>query len=72
MIQREVDRVFKRIGITGEAAAVLMIVFGILVIVFPDLVGILIGAYLIIVGLLQLLGHLSAGRARGATGGAKA
>jgi uncharacterized membrane protein HdeD (DUF308 family) len=68
LITQEVDRVFRRIGITGEAAALLMILFGILILVFRDLVPVLIGLYLVIVGVLQLLGHIDAGRRRtGAT-----
>jgi uncharacterized membrane protein HdeD (DUF308 family) len=62
--QRDVDAAFRRFGITGAAAAVLMIVFGVLILVFPYLVGVLVGLYLIVVGLLQLLGHLEAGRSR--------
>jgi uncharacterized membrane protein HdeD (DUF308 family) len=62
--QRDVDQAFRRFGITGAAAAVLMIVFGILILVFPYLVGVLVGLYLIVVGLLQLLGHLDAGKPR--------
>jgi uncharacterized membrane protein HdeD (DUF308 family) len=58
VITGEVDRVFQRVGITGEAAAILMIVFGILILVFPNLLQWLIGLYLIIVGLLQLMGHM--------------
>jgi uncharacterized membrane protein HdeD (DUF308 family) len=61
--QHEIDRAFARIGITGQAAAILMIVFGVLIIVFPALVAILIGVYLIVVGLLQVLGHFDAMRA---------
>jgi uncharacterized membrane protein HdeD (DUF308 family) len=54
----EADRVFARFGVTGQAAAILMILFGILIIVFPALVAILVGIYLIVVGLLQLLGSM--------------
>ncbi|MCA1813531.1 MAG: DUF3096 domain-containing protein [Halobacteriales archaeon] len=61
--QRDMDATFRRFGVTGAAAAVLMVVFGILILVFPYLVGVLVGLYLIVVGLLQLMGHLDAGRA---------
>lgn len=64
VIQSEVDRVFRRMGVTGQAAAILMIVFGVLVIAFTELVAYLIGLYLIIVGIVQLLGNMEAGRAR--------
>ncbi|HEV8361342.1 MAG TPA: hypothetical protein VGR28_12905 [Candidatus Thermoplasmatota archaeon] len=63
-LQGELDRAFARLGVTGQAAAVLMILFGVLIIVFPNLVAILIGLYLIVVGLLQLLGTIEANRAR--------
>jgi len=64
--QRDVDTALQRIGVTGTAAAALMIVFGVLILVFPYLVGVLVGLYLIVVGLLQLLAHLDAKRARSA------
>lgn len=66
IIQSEVDHMFRRVGITGQAAAILMVVFGVLILVFPELVGILVGVYLIVVGLLQLLGSLETSRPRAA------
>jgi len=56
------EKMLKRIGITGMAAAILMIIFGILVIVFPDLVAWLVGIYLIVVGVVKLVGHISSGK----------
>jgi uncharacterized membrane protein HdeD (DUF308 family) len=56
------ERMLKRIGITGLAAAILMIIFGILVIVFPDLVAWLVGIYLIVVGVVKLVGYISGGK----------
>jgi len=56
------EKMLKRIGITGLAAAILMIIFGILVIVFPDLVAWLVGIYLIVVGVVKLVGHISSGK----------
>lgn len=35
-----------------------MIIFGLLIIVLPDLVGILVGLYLIIAGVVTLLGYV--------------
>ena len=64
VIRSETERMFARLGITGQAAAILMILFGVLIIVFPALVAILIGVYLIVVGLLQLLGSMEATRGR--------
>lgn len=58
VIRGEVDRVFTRLGISGMAAAILMILAGILLLVFPELVAYVLGLYLIIVGLLQLMAHL--------------
>lgn len=63
VIRSEVDRLFRRLGVTGQAAAALMILFGILILMFPDLVGVLIGVYLVVVGILQLLGSFEASRA---------
>jgi uncharacterized membrane protein HdeD (DUF308 family) len=51
----EIDRQFGRFGITGAAAAILMIVFGFVILIRPELVGILVGIYLVVVGILQLL-----------------
>ena len=48
---------FRRLGITGNAAAILMILSGVLIIVFPWLVAYVIGLYLIGVNVLILAGH---------------
>ncbi len=48
-----------KVGITGMVAAVLMIVFGILVIAFQALIAWIIGLYLIITGIVNLIGHIS-------------
>lgn len=63
VFRSEVDRLFRKLGVTGQAAAALMILFGILILMFPDLVGVLIGVYLVIVGTLQLIGNFEASRA---------
>ncbi|MFQ5907432.1 MAG: hypothetical protein ACE5JE_01190 [Thermoplasmata archaeon] len=49
---------FQRRGVSLQVAAVLMIIFGLLIIVLPDLVGILVGLYLIIAGVVTLLGYV--------------
>ena len=59
MVEVNVEKMLAKVGITGIVAAVLMIVFGILVIVFPDLIAWIIGIYLIVVGLVNLVGHIS-------------
>ncbi len=48
------EKVLQKMGVTGLAAAILMIVFGALVIAFPNLISWLIGIYLIVVGALNL------------------
>ena len=57
------EKMLKRIGFTGLTAAVLMIVFGALVIAFPHLISWLVGIYLIVVGVVNLLGYMMAGKA---------
>ncbi len=58
LIPEEMKVFLRRRGISLEIAALLMILFGVLVIVFPSLVAILIGVYLVIAGLLTLLGRV--------------
>ncbi|HLN88661.1 MAG TPA: DUF308 domain-containing protein [Candidatus Binatia bacterium] len=55
-----VERGLKRIGITVSrpVLAALCIVFGILLIIFPQLVGILIGIFLLIQGILLLTDYM--------------
>jgi len=43
------------VGVTLTISAILAILFGILVIAFPKLIKWMVGLYLIIVGILQLL-----------------
>jgi uncharacterized membrane protein HdeD (DUF308 family) len=54
-----VEKMLAKVGITGMVAAVLMIIFGILVIAFQALIAWIIGLYLIVVGLVNLIGHIS-------------
>jgi len=63
LVEIDPEKILKRFGLTGILAAVLMIIFGILVIVFPDLVAWIIGLYLIIVGIINLIGSISTRRA---------
>jgi len=55
-----VEKGLKKIGITTSkpVLAILCIIFGIVVIVKPDLVGIIIGIFLIIEGILLLTEYL--------------
>ena len=52
------EKMLKKIGFTGLTAAILMIIFGVLVIAFPHLIAWLVGAYLIVVGLVNLIGEM--------------
>ena len=58
MVETDVDELLAGFGVTGAAAALITIVFGILVIVLPDLIALLVGVYLIIHGLIRLMEHL--------------
>jgi len=55
-----VEKGLKKIGITisKPLLAILCIIFGIIVIVIPDLVGIVIGIFLIVEGILLLTDYL--------------
>jgi uncharacterized membrane protein HdeD (DUF308 family) len=55
-----VEKGLKKFGITisRPILAILCIIFGIVVIVFPDLVGVIIGIFLIIEGILLLTEYL--------------
>jgi uncharacterized membrane protein HdeD (DUF308 family) len=55
-----VEKGLKRMGITVSrpVLAALCIIFGILLIVFPQLVGILIGIFLLIQGILLLTDYM--------------
>jgi uncharacterized membrane protein HdeD (DUF308 family) len=54
------EKGLRRIGITVSkpVLAVIAIIFGILLILFPELVGIIIGIYLIIQGVLLLTDYM--------------
>ncbi len=58
LIPSELKVFLRRRGISLEIAAALMIVFGLVIILFPALVAILIGVYLIIAGIVTLLGRV--------------
>lgn len=44
------------VSIDREVIAILAIIFGILIILVPEIIGYLIGGYLVIFGILTLLG----------------
>lgn len=58
------NKILSKFGITGMVAAIIMIIFGILVIVFPNLIAWIIGLYLIIVGIINLMGHIPSAQAQ--------
>ena len=45
----------KKLGFGNKAAAVVMIIFGLLILYKPDLLGWIFAAYLIVVGIMKLL-----------------
>lgn len=57
MVETDITKVMEKFGITGMVAAVLMIIFGVLVIVFPNLIAWIVGLYLIIVGAINLFAY---------------
>ena len=67
MVRDTVDSVAGRFGVPAQAVAILMIVFGILVIVLPQLLHWLIGILLITVGIVWLVGAGGSGLRMGAT-----
>ena len=60
-----VDRIAGRTGLSGDAVAVLMIVAGVLVIVFPKLLNYVVGIVLIVLGVLWLLTRMRDRQAAG-------
>lgn len=63
----EPEKMLQKVGVTGLTAAILMIIFGILVIAFPNLIAWLVGIYLIVVGMVNLIGHFESQRSRSGT-----
>jgi len=63
MVDADVEKMLKKFGLTGMIAAIVMIVFGVLVIAMPNLIAWIIGLYLIIHGVIELLGHLDTNKA---------
>ena len=61
MVRDTVDSVAGRFGIPAQAVAILMIVFGLLVIVLPQLLHWLVGILLITLGIVWLVGSSGAG-----------
>jgi uncharacterized membrane protein HdeD (DUF308 family) len=59
-----VDKGLRRIGVTVSkpVLAIIAIIFGLLVIIFPDLLGWIVGIYLIIQGILLLTDYMESRR----------
>jgi len=62
MVETNPDRLLASFGIRGNVAAIIMIVFGILVIVLPKLISLIVGIYLIVHGLLSLDSYMATSR----------
>ena len=66
MAEKKVDELLKKyLGISALRIiiAILMILFGVIIILKPEMVGLLIGIYLLISGILALIDELIKGRA---------
>ena len=67
MAEKKTEELLKKylgISVPRLIIAILMIIFGIVILVRPEIVGILVGIYLLISGILSLVDEL---RKRGAT-----
>ena len=58
VIDETVGKIFGKLGITGMAAAVLTIIFGVIVILDIITIELIVGLYLIIVGIINLIGYI--------------
>ncbi|MCC6054886.1 MAG: DUF3096 domain-containing protein [Thermosphaera sp.] len=66
MAEKKVDELLKKyLGISALRIiiAILMILFGVIIMLKPEMVGLLIGIYLLISGILALIDELIKGRA---------
>jgi uncharacterized membrane protein HdeD (DUF308 family) len=66
MAEKKVDELLKKyLGISAPRIiiAILMILFGVIIILKPEMVGLLVGIYLLISGILALIDELIKGRA---------
>ena len=60
MVDDTVGKIFGMLGITGMAAAVVTIIFGIVVLLEVVKIELIVGLYLIVVGIIQLIGYIPA------------
>ena len=66
MAEKKVDELLKKyLGVSAPRIiiAILMILFGVIIILKPEMVGLLVGIYLLISGILALIDELIKGRA---------
>jgi len=64
--EKKVDELLKKyLGVSAPRIiiAILMILFGVIIILKPEMVGLLVGIYLLISGILALIDELIKGRA---------
>jgi len=59
MVEADPEKMLAKMGMTGQVAAIVMIIFGILILIWNDLVAVFIGLYLLIVGFINLMGHMN-------------
>ncbi len=55
-----VGKIFGKLGITGMAAAIVTIIFGIVVLLKIVEIELIVGLYLLIVGIIQFVGYIPA------------
>ncbi len=60
VVDDTIGRLFGKLGISGMAAAILTIVFGVIIILNVISIALIVGLYLIIVGVVQLVGYIPA------------
>ncbi len=58
VVDDAVGNIFGKLGITGMAAAIITIIFGIVVIIYDEFLALIIGLYLIIIGVIQLVQYI--------------
>jgi uncharacterized membrane protein HdeD (DUF308 family) len=60
VVDDTVGKIFGKLGITGMAAAIITIIFGIIVLLKVVDLELIVGLYLIIVGIIQLVSYIPA------------
>lgn len=60
IVDDTVGNIFSKLGITGMAAALVTIIFGIIVLLEVVKIELIVGLYLLIVGIIQLVQYIPA------------